>query len=131
MAKQFHDRHFPVRPNLDQLKHQAKDLLRAIRQADPAAVAEFRKHHPKKLAKRPTGQAAKTIDPATAKPATVKDDAKLAEVKLADAQAALARSYGLANWPRLVTACRLTDAIWRGDVDDSPRARAEKSPASS
>ena len=32
-------------------------------------------------------------------------------------QAALARSYGLASWPRLVTACRMTDAIWRGDAD--------------
>jgi len=95
MAKQFHDRHFPVRPNLDQLKHQAKDLLRAVKQNDPAAVAEWRKHHPR--------QGAKAIDPAAA--------------KLADVQAALARSYGLASWPRLVTACRMTDAIWRGDVE--------------
>ena len=95
MAKQFHDRHFPVRPNLDQLKHQAKDLLRAVKQNEPAAVAELRKNHPK--------QATKTIDPAAA--------------KLADVQAALARSYGLASWPRLVTACRMTDAIWRGDVE--------------
>jgi ankyrin repeat protein len=95
MAKQFHDRHFPVRPNLDQLKHQAKDLLRAIRQGDAAAIAELRKHHPK--------QTTKAVDPTAA--------------KLADVQAALARSYGLANWPRLVTACRMTDAIWRGDAD--------------
>jgi hypothetical protein len=29
----------------------------------------------------------------------------------------LARSYGLSSWPRLVTACRMTDAIWRGDLD--------------
>ena len=94
-AKQFHDRHFPVRPNLDQLKHQAKDLLRAIRQGDPAAVVELRRHHP--------GKAAKRVEPATA--------------KLADAQTVLARSYGLPNWPRLVTACRMTDAIWRGNVD--------------
>src|SRR5450755_4776777 len=94
MSKQFHDRHFPVRPNLDQLKHQAKDLLRAIRQGDPAAVAELCKNHPKQT---------DPIDPATA--------------KLADAQAALARSYGLASWPRLVTACRMTEAIWRGDAD--------------
>src|SRR5450631_1498739 len=94
-AKQFRDRHFPVRPNLDQLKHQAKELLRAVRQGDPAAVAEWRKHHPK--------QSTQPIDPATA--------------KLADVQAALARSYGLPSWPRLVTACRMTDAIWRGDVD--------------
>ena len=72
MARTSHDRHFPVRPNLDQLKHQAKDLLRAIRQGDPAAIAELRKHHPK--------------------PGTEPADAKLA-----DAQAALARSYGSAK----------------------------------
>jgi len=90
MPKQFHDRHFPVRPNLEQLRHQAKDLLRAIRRSDSDAVAELRKHHP-------------NLD--------------LARAKLADAQFALARSYGLTSWPRLVTACRMTDAIWRGDVD--------------
>ncbi|MEA2559588.1 MAG: hypothetical protein QOH06_1092 [Acidobacteriota bacterium] len=68
------DRQFPVRPNLEQLKHQAKDLLRAIRRDNPSA-------------------------------------------KLADAQLALARSYGLPSWPRLVLACRMTDAIWRDDAD--------------
>jgi ankyrin repeat protein len=94
MPKQFHDRQFPVRPNLDQLKHQAKDLLRAVHQNDPAAVAELRKHHPRQT---------KPIEPADA--------------KLADVQAALARSYGLSSWPRLVTACRMTDAIWRGDAE--------------
>ena len=105
MAKQFHDRHFPVRPNLDQLKHQAKDLLRAVKQNDPVAVAELLKHHPT--------QGMKAIDPASA--------------KLADAQAALARSYGLQNWPRLVTACRMTDAIWQGDVE-TVRALVLKDP---
>ena len=90
MPHQFHDRHFPVRPNLEQLRHQAKDMLRTIRQSEPAAVAELRKHHPKPM------------DPAGA--------------KLADARLVLARSYGLSSWPRLVTACRMTDAIWRGDV---------------
>jgi ankyrin repeat protein len=84
------DRHVPVRPNLDQLKHQAKDLLRAIRRGEPSAVAEFQKHHPER------------IEPAAA--------------ALADAQLALARSYGVASWPRLATACRLIDAIWRDDV---------------
>jgi Ankyrin repeat len=85
------DRHFPVRPNLEQLKHQAKDLQKAIRREEPSAIADLRKHHPKK------------IEPA--------------EAKLADAQLVLARSYGLASWPRLVVACRMTDAIWRGDVE--------------
>lgn len=91
MARQFHERHFPVRPNLEQLKHQAKDLLRGVRRRDDEALAEFGKH------------SRKEIEPEQA--------------KLADAQLALARSYGLPNWARLVTACRMTDAIWRGDVD--------------
>jgi ankyrin repeat protein len=94
MAKKFYDRHFPVRPNLDQLKHQARDLLRAIRKGNAEAIAELRKHHP--------DESAVFTDPAKA--------------RLADAQFALARSYGLPSWPRLVTACRMTDAIWRGDI---------------
>jgi hypothetical protein len=85
------DRHLPVRPNLDQLKHQAKDLLRQIRHGDPAAIVELRKYHPE------------PVEPGDA--------------KLADAQLALARSYGVASWPRLVLACRMIDAIWRDDVD--------------
>ena len=32
----------PGRPNLDQLKRQAKELLRAARAHDPAALARFR-----------------------------------------------------------------------------------------
>jgi ankyrin repeat protein len=95
MAKQYHDRYFPVRPNLEQLKHQAKDLLRAVREGDADAVAELQKHH--------SAKSGEQVDPAAA--------------KLADAQAALAHSYGLLNWARLVTACRMTDAIWRGDVE--------------
>lgn len=88
-------RHLPVRPNLDQLKHQAKDLLRAIRRGEPAAVQEFRKSHPEGelLIQRPH------------------------EIKLADSQLALARSYQSASWPRLVQACKLVDAIWRDDLE--------------
>lgn len=99
MPKQFHDRHFPVRPNLEQLRHQAKDLLRAIRRGDAEAVEQFQKH----------------------------TQAETASAKLADAQFALARSYGLPNWPRLVTACHMTDAIWRGDVE-AVRALITKNP---
>ena len=84
-------RHLSVRPDLDQLRHQAKDLLRAVRRREPAAVAEFTRHHPD------------TVDPADA--------------KLADAQLALARSYGNQSWPRLVMACEIIDAIWRDDID--------------
>jgi hypothetical protein len=83
-------RELPVRPNLEQLKHQAKDLLRAFRKSDPAAVADFEQHHPEQ------------IEPASA--------------KLADAQLVLARSYEAPSWPRLVQACELIDAIWRDDA---------------
>lgn len=91
MSDGVHFRHLPVRPNLEQLKHQAKDLLRAIRRGDPSALAELKTHHP---------------NPGTPELA-----------KLADAQLVLARSYELTSWPRLVQACQIIDAIWRDDVD--------------
>src|SRR5687768_403701 len=84
------DRHLPVRPSLDQLRHQAKDLLRDVRRGDPASIAVLRTHGPSQ--REPE------------------------DVRLADAQRALARSYGLPSWPRLVLACRMTDAIWRDDL---------------
>jgi len=85
------DRYLPVRPNLDQLKQQAKDLLRGIRRGDPPALDEFNRYHPQPVA--------------------------ATEAKLADAQLALARSYEAPSWPRLVQACKLVDAIWRDDID--------------
>jgi hypothetical protein len=81
----------PVRPNLDQLKHQAKDLLAALRAGDPAALHEFHQNHPG------------AIDPASA--------------KLADAQLALARSYQASSWSRLVQAVELADAIWTDNLE--------------
>jgi hypothetical protein len=84
-------RRLPVRPNLDQLKHQAKDLLRAVRRGDRAAVADLQAFHPKPMDPR--------------------------QAKLADAQLVLARSYEASSWPRLVLACRLVDAIWKDDAD--------------
>src|ERR1700743_1908233 len=85
------DRHLPVRPNTAQLKHQAKDLLRALRAGEADALDDWRRFHPKQS------------DPAAA--------------KLADAQFILARSYQAPNWPRLVAACRLVDAIWQDDLE--------------
>lgn len=84
-------RELPVRPDLDQLRHQAKDLLKAIRAGDPAAVADLREHHP-----------------AGGEPL---------EAKLADAQLTLARSYGAPSWMRLVQSCQLIDAIWEDDLE--------------
>ena len=84
-------RRLPVRPDLDQLHRQAKELLRAIHAGEANAIAELREHHPE------------SIDPAAA--------------KLADAQFVLARSYDASSWTRLVHAVQLADAIWRDDLD--------------
>ena len=82
--------YLPVHPDLDQLRHQAKDLLRAMHDGDPAAAAELRAFHPDSVAPR--------------------------DARLADAQLVLARSYGASSWPRLVLSCDLIDAIWRDDA---------------
>jgi hypothetical protein len=84
-------RRLPVRPDLEQLRHQAKDLLRAYRRSEPDAVADFAEHH---HAPPPPDSA-----------------------KLADAQLVLARSYEAPSWPRLVQACRMVEAIWGDDLE--------------
>jgi hypothetical protein len=85
-------RRLPVRPNLEQLHRQARELLRAIHAGDADAIAELREHHPE------------SIDSSAA--------------KLADAQLVLARSYSASSWTRLVHAVQLAEAIWRDDSDE-------------
>lgn len=71
----------PERPNLDQLKHQAKDLLNSAQKKDAAALRRFR-----------------------AVPAlTGKTDTELAVVSLAlhDAQSVIAREHGFPSWAAL------------------------------
>ena len=84
-------RRLPVRPDLEQLKRQAKELLRDIHAGDENAVTELREHHPE------------SIEPSAA--------------KLADAQLVLARSYQASSWTKLVHAVQLADSIWRDDID--------------
>ena len=95
------ERRLPVRPNLTQLKHQAKDLLREFQSGNPTAIGEFRKYHAEEISS--------------------------ANAKLADAQLVLARSYEASSWTRLVLACNLIDAIWRDDLE-TVRAIIEKNP---
>jgi len=85
-------RYLPVRPNLDQLHRQAKELLRAVHAGDADAVAELAAY-----------QGPSTADPR--------------EASLATAQFALARSYHASSWPRMVHAVRLAEAIWGDDLD--------------
>jgi hypothetical protein len=83
-------RRLPVRPDLIQVKHQAKDLLKAYRKGHAEAAALFAEFHPDKIA--------------------------LEHAKLADAQLVLARVYGASSWMRLVQSCELIDAIWDDDL---------------
>ncbi len=85
------DLHLPVRPDLGQLRRQAKELLRAIHSGDASALDALRRYHPRR------------VEPARA--------------KLADAQLVLARSYGLPEWRRLKLACEVVRAIWEDDAD--------------
>jgi ankyrin repeat protein len=63
----------PAAPSLEQLRHRAKDLLRAARAGDPAAAARVAEHHPN------------PPDP----------------LKLSAAQHVIAREHGFGSWPRL------------------------------
>jgi ankyrin repeat protein len=74
-------RQLPERPNLDQLKRQAKDLLRAARAHDADALARFRTlpafaHHSNATLERTS-------------------------LELHDAQSVIAREYGLDSWNAL------------------------------
>lgn len=67
----------PSRPNLEQLKNQAKDLLKSLKLGDASALARFAEHHPKSSA------------------------AHAGEMALADAQLVIAREYGFSSWAKL------------------------------
>jgi len=65
----------PERPSLEQLRKQAKELLKGYRADDRTAVARFRSHHPRGISEK--------------------------QVALADAQLVLAREYGFPSWAKL------------------------------
>ncbi len=83
-------RGLPVRPDLEQLRRQAKELLAALRERSPSALADLREFHP--------------------------SPPEVGAAKLADAQLVIARRHQAASWSRLVHACDLADAIWRDDL---------------
>lgn len=67
----------PSRPNLEQLKNQAKDLLNSLKLGEASALARFAEHHPKW------------------------SNTHAGEMALADAQLVIAREYGFASWAKL------------------------------
>jgi hypothetical protein len=95
MKRNHPTRQLRENPNIDQLKRQAKDLLKAFLAGDPDAVAEVNAHY-----RRRTPRFA-----------------------LHDAQLVLARSYGFDSWPKLkayvegATIQRLAELVRAGDLD--------------
>jgi ankyrin repeat protein len=75
-------RQLPSRPNLDQLKRQARDLLNAHKAGDEAAFRRIRQSHPR-LAR------------------VAEADVRSARFTLSGAQLVIAREYGFVSWPKL------------------------------
>jgi hypothetical protein len=73
-----HTSRLPARPSLEQLRKQAKELLRDYLAGDAAAADRFRAFSPR-----------------------LADQARTEEVTLADAQFVLAREYGFESWAKL------------------------------
>ncbi len=67
----------PARPNLEQLKHQAKDLLKSLQSGEAVSRQRFEEHHP---------QPSRAAD---------------AACSLTDAQLVIAREYGFPTWAKL------------------------------
>ena len=74
----------PARPSLEQLKNQAKDLLKAYRAGQPSAVARFRESMPRLF-----GASDDQPDPPS--------------VSLRDAQHVVAAEYGFPSWSHMTT----------------------------
>jgi hypothetical protein len=89
-------RRLPDRPDLGQLKRQAKELLAAFLSRDPDAVAEVNRFY---------------------------HEADAAAFALHDAQLVMARAHGYDSWPKLkayvdgVTIQRLVEAVRANDLD--------------
>jgi ankyrin repeat protein len=75
-------RQLPSRPNLEQLKHQAKDLLKSHKLGEPEAIQRIQKNHPRW---------------AKASAAEI----RAARFSLSHAQLVIAREFGFAGWPEL------------------------------
>ena len=89
-------RRLPAKPSLNQLKKQAKDLLKAFQSGEPSALAEVRAHY------------------------SLSEGGAL---QLSDAQLVLARAYGFGSWAKLkafvdgITISRFVAAVQAGDVE--------------
>jgi len=95
----------PSRPNLDQLRKQAKDLLAAWQEGDAEALSVLCEHHP----------------------GSTKKEMPAGELRLADAQLVTARRYGLPSWPRLKEEVELANLAFAERVERFVQAATDGS----
>ena len=93
----------PERPNLEQLRNQAKDLLRQYLAGEPAAVERVREFH-----RGFGGSSVKSPETPLIRSLTTSEAERVAEgrvrgkvFRLHDAQFVIAREYGFASWAKL------------------------------
>src|SRR6516164_535632 len=72
----------PDRPHLDQLKNQAKDLLKGHKAGDPEALRRIQANHPRLGA-------------------SSAHEIQSSRLTLSGAQLVIAREYGFSSWPKL------------------------------
>ncbi len=88
----------PANPDLERFRRDARRLQRAVRLAEPEALAHAARHHPEGVPSDPTTFA------------------------LADAQLVVARAYGLPSWPRLRAYLRAAAPLTRDPAALDPSA---------
>jgi hypothetical protein len=84
-------RELPSRPNLEQLRIQARELLKAHQSRHPEAIRRIQESHPRLSTPAPS-----------------------ASLRLSDAQLVIAREYGFESWPKLkahVDRCQLEEVL--------------------
>src|SRR5579864_4683528 len=91
------EKELPARPNLEQYKKQAKDLVRDYRAGDPAALRRVHRHHPR-------------------------FSTNLQHVPLTDAQLVIAREHGFESWPKFAAHIRHLNLTRSLDTLDDPLA---------
>lgn len=94
----------PARPDLDQLRTQAKELLKQYRAGDAAAIERVREFHPDCSHVAQASRSTNVLHGETPlKPAAEDGRAPFSgkSFRLHDAQIVIAREYGFDSWPKL------------------------------
>src|SRR5688572_3744875 len=101
-------KHLPSQPNLEQLKNQAKDLLKLHKSGDPDAIKRIKESHPHQSN-------------------AFESEIRTAKFSLSDAQFVVAREYGFPSWPKLNQHVEELTGVQR-DVEELRQAIGQRDP---